>query len=234
MTVRAASNPSVAALFLGVPRLMPAGPGAREPWSSSFIRDPVSTLVLESGGPRGNLQVDRENHGGVDKAVLAYAAHHYPAWRQELEREDLGPGGWGENLVVEGQDETTVCIGDRFASGEAVVEVSQPRQPCWKLGARWALPGLPRLTLASGRTGWYLRVVHQGTLRIGDRLERVDRCHAEWTVARASRVFHDAAATREDLAALAALPRLAAAWRRDLARRLSRLPRAGAPGSHGG
>lgn len=209
--------PLVVATLRGRPRAMPAGPGARAAWTSSFVREEVPELELEREGPRGNVQVDAINHGGVDKAVLAYAAAHYPRWRVELGRDDLGWGAWGENLVVEDLDEETVCIGDRYRIGDAAVEVSQPRQPCWKLGARWAMPELARRTIETARTGWYLRVVEPGLVRAGDPVVLVARIHPDWSVARATGVFFEGAP--EERRRLAGIPVLAAAWRSSLSAR---------------
>lgn len=211
------SQPRVLATLLGRPRVMPPGPGARAAWTSSFVRDEVPELELEREGPSGNAQVDTANHGGVDKAVLAYAACHYPQWRAELVRDDLGWGGWGENLVLEGLDEETVCIGDRYRIGDALVEVSQPRQPCWKLGARWAMPELTRRTIETARTGWYLRVMESGIVRAGDTVVLVDRTNPAWTVARAMRVFFGG--HTEERRRLSRVPELSAAWRSSLSAR---------------
>lgn len=209
--------PLVVATLVGRPRAMPPGPGARAAWTSSFVRDEVAELELEREGPRGNVQVDTVNHGGVDKAVLAYAAGHYPRWRAELARDDLGWGGWGENLVLEGLDEEVVCIGDRYRIGGALVEVSQPRQPCWKLGARWAMPELTRRTIETARTGWYLRVVEPGVVRPGDPVILSSRPRPDWSVARATRVFFGGPV--EDRGRLGEVPELSGAWRMSLAPR---------------
>jgi len=167
----------------------------------------------------GDGQGDTKNHGGPDKAVLAYAAAHYAAWRTELARPDLPYGAFGENFTIADLDEERVCIGDVFEAGEALVQVSQPRQPCWKISARWRLPDLTARVEASGRTGWYLRVLREGNVAANDAVMLRERPHADWTLARATRTLR----RRNDLsdaAELAALPELAAVWRQVLSRRL--------------
>jgi MOSC domain-containing protein YiiM len=113
--------------------------------------------------------------------VLAYAAGHYPAWRAELGRE-LPHGAFGENLTIEGLDEDAVCIGDVFAIGEAVLQVSQPRVPCFKLAYRWRIKDLTARVRRTRRPGWYLRVLETGWLEAGARVRLEDRPHPSWTV----------------------------------------------------
>jgi MOSC domain-containing protein YiiM len=116
----------------------------------------------------------------------------------------MGAGGFGENLTVEGQDERTVCIGDVYELGDAVVQVSQPRGPCYKIAWRWRRPELMDLVQESGRHGWYLRVLREGLIEAGQELCLVERPHPEWTVGRAAEVYRG---RRRDRAAAAELAR---------------------------
>src|SRR5690606_20282838 len=124
-----------------------------------------------------------------DKAVHIYARDHYAAWRRELPHRaaSLVPGGFGENLVVPGIDETAPCLGDRLRLGSAIVEVSQGRQPCWKLSIRFNQTDMPRRVQDSGRTGWYFRVLEEGEVEAGCMLTLLDRPHPAWTIARINR-----------------------------------------------
>ena len=107
------------------------------PWTSAIVKSPVTgSIRLGSTGLDGDEQADRSVHGGPDKAVLAYSADHYPAWRQELGIEPFEFGAFGENFTVAGLTESTVCVGDDYVIGDARVQVSQQRQPCWKLARR--------------------------------------------------------------------------------------------------
>ena len=184
------------------------------PWRSGFVKEPVAGLVrLGRTGLNGDGQADERHHGGPEQALLAYAADHYPGWRAELGRPDFPHGAFGENLTIAGLDETTVCIGDTFAIGEARVQVSQPRTPCWKIGRRWAIPDLTKRVETTGRTGWYLRVLVEGEIAAGVPVLLVGRPYPEWTIARAHAVRRAQRRDPAAAAALAACPRLSPAWR---------------------
>jgi MOSC domain-containing protein YiiM len=191
-------------------------------WRTAYFKMPVSGPIFASQtGLAGDGQADLENHGGIDKAVLAYSAEHYPTWRQELHISDMPYGGFGENLTIAGQDETSVCIGDVWQCGTVVFEVSQPRQPCWKTSRRWRRDDLSRRVIATGRSGWYLRVLTEGDIAAGLDLTLVRRVHPQWTVARANEIFHH---RRDNLAAaqeLAQLPELSLSWREIFLHRLA-------------
>ena len=131
-----------------------------------------------------------------------------------------GPGAFGENIATAGLTEDGPAIGDVFALGTAVVEVSQGRQPCWKLNERFGRPDMARLVQSSGRTGWYYRVLRPGIVAPGDRLTLLERTAPDWTLARIWRAFYIDPLNRAELAGIAALERLADGWRAHAARRL--------------
>jgi MOSC domain-containing protein YiiM len=122
-------------------------------------------------------------------------------------------GGFGENLTIAGLDEDGVCLGDVFAVGPVRFQVSQPRQPCWKLARRWKRPWLLQRVIETGRTGWYLRVLEPGTIVSGLPVVLEQRPHPEWTITRANRLMYDKHALLGDLEDLAQLPVLADSWR---------------------
>jgi MOSC domain-containing protein YiiM len=189
-------------------------------WTSAFFKEPVPGPVFVSRtNIAGDAQADRENHGGIDKAVLAYAASHYDLWRAERPHVPWCYGGFGENLTIAGQTEENVCIGDVWSLGEAVFQVSQPRQPCWKLARRWRITELTALVIANGRTGWYLRVLCEGLIDAGQELALVERPQPEWSVARANEVMHHRKTDRELASELASLPELSLAWQTSLRKR---------------
>ena len=163
----------------------------------------------------GDGQADRRYHGGPDMAVLAYAADHYPAWREELAWPGLPLGGFGENLSVEGATEETACIGDVWRAGTATLQIASPRKPCRKIATFWQRPDLLELVVRSHRFGWYLRAVEEGTLAAGAEITLAERPHPEWTVLRAYQVGiargQDRAAAHE-LAQVAALSDRWKAW----------------------
>ncbi len=105
-------------------------------WVTGIFKAPVAHAHIGPLGLEGDGVADTVNHGGANKAVHAYALAHYADWRAELDRPDLADGSWGENLTVAGCNELTVCIGDVWQIGGARLQVSQPRQPCWKLARK--------------------------------------------------------------------------------------------------
>ncbi len=130
----------------------------------------------------GDGQADLKNHGGAHKAVYAYPLEHYDTWRKELGAEMFNFGQFGENLTLQGLTEDSVHIGDRYRIGGALLEVSQPRVPCFKLGVRMAREDFPKLFLNSGRVGFYLRVLEEGELGVGETIEIVSTDHNRMTV----------------------------------------------------
>lgn len=187
-----------------------------EPWTSGIYKSPVSgRIALSSTNLAGDGQADLNVHGGPDKAVCVYSADHYPFWREQLGVPDCGPSWFGENFSVEGQGEQDVAVGDTYRIGTALVQISQPRAPCWKLGRRWNRLDMPKLVLQSGRTGWYLRVLESGDVQCGDALSVVDRPFARWTIDAINAVAYSRGGTVNADAAreLAGCPALAESWR---------------------
>lgn len=184
------------------------------PWRTAFFKEPLTGAVkVGLTNLAGDEQADRENHGGIDKAVLAYSADHYPFWREALDKPEIRFGGFGENLTITGLDETKVCIGDVWRIGDVRFEVSQPRQPCWKLSRRWRIGDLARQVMDNLKSGWYLRVLQTGEIEAGMRVTLEDRPLPQWTVARTSDVLYH---RKEDFLAageLSRLPQLSLAWR---------------------
>ena len=193
-------------------------------WTTGFYKTPVAGPVfVGTTNLVGDGQSDLQNHGGVDKAVLAYSADHYPAWRRELHLPDMPFGAFGENLTIAGLREESVCIGDIFQVGPVIFEASQPRQPCWKLARRWRMHELTALVVRNGRSGWYLRVIEQGFIEAGMDVDLMERPNPEWSMARANEILYR---HRDDLKltiALAEVPRLAGAWVEELRERAERL-----------
>ncbi|WP_337176563.1 MOSC domain-containing protein [Paludisphaera sp.] len=217
---------TLASIQVGMPRergTEGAADPMDRPWYSGFVKEAVAgPIMLGATNLEGDGQADRVHHGGVDKAVLCYSAAHYPSWREDLGRPEMGFGGFGENFTIDGQDEADVCIGDVYRVGEAVAQVSQPRQPCWKLARRWRLKSLALTTQETGRTGWYFRVLTTGLVAAGDSVELVERPNPEWTIARANRIMHRDKADLEAAAALAAVAELSANWKATLGKRANR------------
>jgi MOSC domain-containing protein YiiM len=193
-------------------RIAPLGPDG-EP--SGFIKLPVSGRVqVGMLGLAGDEQADLRVHGGPEKAVYAYAISHYAAWRSEFpELADLFvAGGVGENLAIDGLDETGVCVGDVHAVGTAVMQVCQPRQPCFKFALRFGNNRLPKAMVRSGRSGWYYRVLKQGMIGAGDILTLQDRPNPDFPFTRLVDIVNFGQASVEDLHKLAGMAGLAGVW----------------------
>src|SRR5215475_6227487 len=144
--------------------------------STGIFKAPVSGRVpLRSLNFDGDRQADLRVHGGPDKAVYVYPAEHYAYWHPELADMTLPWGMFGENLTTEGLDEGALQIGDRFRVGSAEVVVTQPRLPCYKLGLKFGRDDIVKRFLASGRLGFYLRVVTEGEIAAGDEVLALER-----------------------------------------------------------
>lgn len=180
---------------------------------------PVAVHAL---GLDGDEQADRNFHGGPDKAVLHYAAENYAAWTSDCPKREalFRTGAFGENLVSAEINETNICIGDIFAVGSTVLQVTQPRQPCFKLNHRFQLPSMARRVQETGRTGWYYRVLTPGTITAGDTIALVDRLHPAWTLRRLQQVLYVDTLNEEALRELIDLPALSEPLRLILAGRL--------------
>ncbi len=196
----------------------------RRPWETSFFRAPSPThRWLFTTHLEGNAQADTKNHGRPGQAVLLYAAAHYPLWRHELELPNIGPGGFGENFTIADLSEETACIGDTYGIGDARIQVTGPRYPCWKIERRWNTKGLTARVAATGRTGWYCRVLHEGLIEPGAPVMLIERPYPQWTVALTNHFGHGRNVDTATARALAACPLLNDWWQDLVVRQTERL-----------
>lgn len=220
MSLRAELRATVTGLYVGrVRELWPGKP------ASAIAKLPAEAAqALTRTGFADDWQADLAVHGGVDKAVHHYAAEHYETWRSELgpSADGFGPGRFGENISTTGMTERDLCIGDRLKLGSAVVEISQGRQPCWKLNAHTGSKNMVALFQKTARTGWYYRVIEAGTVAIGDEIKRLECPNPDWTVERVTRARLDPELDPETASALARLPRLAPGWAEAFGRKSDR------------
>ncbi|MBP7949372.1 MAG: MOSC domain-containing protein [Verrucomicrobiales bacterium] len=191
------------------------------PWRTGFLKTPhLGSVLAGPVGLAGDSQADLVNHGGPDKALCVYPTEHLAYWNAVLAPLRLEHGSFGENFSTQGCIEDAVCIGDVFhAASGAVFQISQPRQPCWKLARRWRVQDLAMQAEQTGRTGWYFRVLQAGQISAGTTLRLHHRPHPQWTVAVANTIMHRQKNDRDAAAALAACPALSASWLRTLSAR---------------
>ncbi|MFN2592011.1 MAG: MOSC domain-containing protein [Candidatus Dormibacteria bacterium] len=181
---------------------------------TSIYKEPVAGPVAVRGiNLEGDEQADRSVHGGPDKAVYAYALEDIDWWSSELQR-SLGAGAFGENLTVTGVDVTDAIIGERWLLGDTVLEVAQPRQPCFKLGIRMGDQRFVKRFARAGRPGAYLRIITPGVVTAGDAVTVARRPRHGITIGRVSRALLGG----EDPAGAARAPELPASVRQRLLR----------------
>ncbi len=190
------------------------------PWESGiFKQERTGKVWLSKTGLTLDEVADTKVHGGPEKALFAYPVLHYSYWREDINI-DIDAGAMGENLVIEGTDEFTTCIGDTYRFGDAIIQVSQPRQPCWKPARRFNILDFALRIQESGKTGWYYRVMEEGNVEAGVQLELLERPYSEWSIAACNEVMHVKKADLHLAYELASCPLLAENWQRRLQRRL--------------
>lgn len=186
---------------------------------TSIFKSPVSGRVAVR---RHNLDGDRQSdltvHGGPHKAVYAYPSEHYRYWHEELPEMDLPYGVFGENLTTSGLTESNVCIGDEFRFGSAVLGVTQPRMPCYKLGIRFELSDMVKRFWQSGRSGIYFSVIEEGDLAAGDSIEQISQGREGITVADVLKLYRGDESDPELLERALQSP-LTGSWKEELRER---------------
>lgn len=189
------------------------------PWKgetviTAIFKAPVNHAVrLRTLNLDGDRQADLSVHGGPDKAVYAYPSEHYEFWRRELPGVELPWGSFGENFTTEGLHEDTTFIGDRFRIGSAVVMITQPRMPCYKLGVKFGREDMVKRFLASGRTGFYFSVVEEGEVRAGDALELLSHDGSNLAVSDITRLYAEKRPDPDLLRRALKATALPASWR---------------------
>ncbi len=188
--------------------------------SSGIFKRPVNQpLFLSQVNFEGDGQADLVHHGGRDKAVCVYPHEHYSFWENKLHTE-LEFGAFGENLTTHGLLESDVCIGDIYQLGEATVQVSQPRQPCYKLSARYGAPDMPLQVQETGFTGFYFRVLKEGVVSRMDGLHLISRHPKGITLSFANVIMHQEKDRFEDIKRILEVEELSESWRATFLKRL--------------
>jgi len=191
---------------------------------TGIFKVPVSdSVMLREKNIDGDGQGDLRAHGGTYKAVYAYPIEHYAYWQQELHRDDLTHGQFGENLTVEGMLEESVHIGDIFQVGAAVkLQLTQPRVPCFKLAYKMGLPEFPKQFLESQRVGFYFRVLVEGEITAGDEIARIEVASNSMSVTEILNLRYFDRDNHAKMAQARKLPALSPSWKRDFTKILGK------------
>ena len=214
--------------------------GSATAWRSAILKVPVTSAEVHALGLVGDAQKETTHHGGPVKAVLVYAAAHYPtlwdgllrphavshaaalrAMAAEVDASTYTFGAFGENLTVDGLVEETVCLGDVWRIGSCELQITEPRGPCATLARRWLRPALRFEVHQSAAAGWYNAVRRSGTITVGDDAVLLSRVTDEWTMARVYRLENERVVSRSDVMALRDAPFAGDGLRRSMERRLS-------------
>lgn len=188
-----------------------------------FKKPTAATVYIDSENIHGDAQADLVNHGGVDKAVYAFCDSYYEYWKTQLKNPELTFGDFGENFTVTNLHEDQIYIGEHYQLGSAILEVSQPRVPCFKLGMALNNKKLPKLFIQNFATGVYFRVVERGNVTTGDEIKLVKPVDHKVSVRTLFKAFFDKNfENREEIYQQAVdVPELANEWREKLVKRLA-------------
>jgi MOSC domain-containing protein YiiM len=203
--------PRVVSIHAG--KVAPLGPeGVPSAFVKHSLHEPVHVTPL---GIRGDEQADLSVHGGPEKAVYGYSLENYPAWRIEYPQhtDALVPGGFGENLCIEGMRESELCVGDVHRIGSARLQVCQPRQPCFKLALHFQDKMMPKSMVRSGRAGWYYRVLQPGEIAPDDAVHLDARPNDDFPFTRLVALISHGNATRVELERMQRMEGLASDWK---------------------
>lgn len=191
---------------------------------TGIFKHPVETAFVSESGLEHDEHGDQRHHGGPEKALHHFAADHYARLRDLLPEPAASrcqPGAFGENLVTEGLTEADICVGDIFRLGEAIIQVSQPRQPCWRLNVRFGIADMAVRIQNTLRIGWYYRVLQPGTIQRGDALSLEQRPHPDWPLSRVLSILYETPLDRRALAGMATLGPLSPSLRQLAEKRLA-------------
>lgn len=191
--------------------------------STGIFKKPVKgDVIVRPQGLTGDQQVDLKNHGGEHKAVYAFSEHHYDYWRKHLNQPELSFGQFGENLTISNLDEATLCIGDQIQIGDCILEITQPRVPCFKLGIALNRDEMPKLFVQYGATGIYFRVLQSGSIKAGDNVEVIHQHPKQLTVQTLFKAYFDKSFSNPQavMALAAKIPQLSAEWRKKVLSRI--------------
>lgn len=189
--------------------------GREKTTTTGIFKEPVeSRIMLRATNLDGDGQADLDAHGGRDKAAYVYTRENYAYWAEELGRTDFAAAGqFGENFTTEGMTDDIVAVGDVFRIGEALVQVTQPRVPCFKLAIRLGIEGFQKQFAASLRTGFYVSVLEEGDVGAGDVITKQDEARIRMTIRDLMHLLYFDADNVEDAKRALQIAALSPGWR---------------------
>lgn len=191
-----------------------------KPWRTAMFKvAQIGEIYANELGFIGDTVADTKHHGGVNKAIFANSFENYPFWEEFLGLKNLPFGAMGENLTISGLDENSVCVGDIHEIGTLVLQVSQPRKPCFKLSKRWGNKDTASEIFRTGRTGWYYRVLKNGSCKAGDEIRVTQIDSARLSVMQINKLFYNPSENLDIMERFLSLKALPASWRDDIKKR---------------
>ena len=192
------------------------------PWSSAIFKVAQNGEIFANElGFEGDRVADTKHHGGPEKAIFANSFSNYAQWEKFLGLKNMAYGAMGENLCIDGLDESSVCVGDIHKIGSLVLQVSQPRKPCFKLSKRWGNENMATHIFETGLTGWYYRVITPGSCKAGDTIEIVEKDEVGMSILEVNRLFYAPNENLKLLEKFNALTTITNGWHDDVKRRLN-------------
>jgi len=177
------------------------------------VNEPIHLGITDV---KNDFVIDRRYHGGEDKACYLYSASHYPFWEEKFPKLDWQWGMFGENLTIEGLDEANIHIGNIYKLGSALVQITQPRQPCFKLGIRLGNAKAVKMFVAAEKPGAYIRILKHGEVKIGDKMVLVESKTENFTLQKIFHLIYNATENLDAVKQAIAIPELAKSCRNDL------------------
>ena len=191
-------------------------------WESAFFKGVADGKIwVGKTGLAGDEVADKVHHGGVEKAGFANSYENYGEWAKFLGLNSIPFGALGENLTISGLHESSVCLGDIHKIGSVVLQVSQPRKPCWKIAARWSNKKFTNEIYTTGLTGWYYRVVEEGFVEAGDEVSVVSQDESKVSILDANMAFANPIKHRDILEKILAIPSIAPSYKISVTNRIS-------------
>jgi MOSC domain-containing protein YiiM len=192
----------------------------RKEFNSSYQKKPLNhpSYSITDTGFILDDQSDKENHGGEDKAICAYSFDYYKHL-EDTYNISLPTCAFGENLSLQAVSDSDICLGDRFQYGKVILEVSQPRQPCWKISTIIGIKNLTSIVVKEFKTGFYFRVIKSGEVTPQDTLELLSRDYPKFTIEHINKIAYNAKDNQENIKEVLKCPKLADDYRVSLTKR---------------